>query len=212
MPYAYEYLIWFLPFMAVDFMAMGTNGCIRSEGNPHLAMKIAVTGALINIVLDPVFLFVFHMGVKGVAIATVIARIYTAGSVIWHFTLSKNHYLKLKRKNLMPKWEIVKPMLAIGASPFTMNLATTVITVFMNRSLLMYGNNVAIGALGAIQSIFIMVETPLRGLMMAGQPIIGYNFGAKIYKRVKSTLKVSYLYSLIISLTGFAIVNIWVAL
>jgi len=181
MPYAYEYLIWFLPFMAVDFMAMGTNGCIRSEGNPHLAMKIAVTGALINIVLDPVFLFVFHMGVKGVAIATVIARIYTAGSVIWHFTLSKNHYLKLKRKNLMPKWEIVKPMLAIGA-------------------------------LGAIQSIFIMVETPLRGLMMAGQPIIGYNFGAKIYKRVKSTLKVSYLYSLIISLTGFAIVNIWVAL
>ncbi len=209
MPYAYNYLIWFLPFMMFDFMAMGTNGCIRSEGNPNLAMKIAVTGALINIVLDPIFLFGFNMGVKGVAIATAIARIYTAGSVIYHFTLSKNHYLKLKRVNLFPKWHIVKPMLAIGVSPFSMNLATTLVAVFTNRALLAHGNDVALGALGAIQSIFIMIETPLRGLMMAGQPIIGFNYGAKVYDRVKKTLQVSYLYSLVISSIGFFVIFIF---
>ncbi len=209
MPYAYEYLVWFLPFMAFDFMAMGTNGSIRSEGNPHLAMKIAVSGALINIILDPIFLFVFHLGVKGVAIATVLARIITASCVLWHFTVSKHRYLTLRKKYLIPQWHIVKPMLAIGVSPFSMNLATTLVAVFTNRALIAHGDAVALGALGAIQSIFVMIETPLRGLMMAGQPIIGFNFGAKIYDRVKKTLKVSYLYSLVISIIGFLAVNIF---
>ena len=203
-PYAYKYLIWFLPFMVFDFLAMGTNGAIRSEGNPHLAMKIAITGAFLNIILDPIFLFVFKMGVQGIALATAISRITTASLVIYHFTLSKHRLLTLHLKNLIPQWQLTKRMLAIGVAPFSMNLATTFVTVFSNRALLANGGDIAIGALGAIQSVFIVIETPLRGLMMAGQPIIGYNYGAKLYGRVKETLKYAYLYSLVISCVGLS--------
>jgi len=201
-PYAYSYLIWFLPFMVFDNLAMGTNGAIRSEGNPKLAMKIAIYGALLNIVLDPIFLFWFDLGVKGAAMATSISRIFTTCLVLWHFTKSKHRLLTLKLKYVLPKWKIAKPMIAIGISPFTMNLATTFVAVFSNRALVAHGGDMALGALGAIQSIFVVMETPLRGLMMAGQPIIGFNFGAKLLSRVKSTLKYSYIYSLAISLTG----------
>jgi len=208
-PYAQSYLTWFLPFMVFDNLAMGTNGAIRSEGNPKLAMKIAIYGALLNIVLDPIFLFVFNLGVEGVAMATSISRIFTTGCVLWHFTRSKHRLLTLKWKNVLPKWKIAKPMIAIGISPFTMNLATTFVAVFSNRALVANGGDLALGAFGAILSIFVVMETPLRGLMMAGQPIIGFNFGAKLSSRVKSTLKYSYLYSLIISLTGFLAVMIF---
>ncbi len=206
MPYAYNYLIWFLPFMTTDFLAMGTNGVIRSEGNPKLAMRIAIIGTVLNIILDPIFLFVFNLGVQGVAMATSISRLVTMAMVIYHFTKGKSRHLTLYRKYLFPKWHIFKPMLAIGLSPFSMNLATTFVAIFSNRALLTHGGSMAIGAFGAIQSIFVMFETPLRGLMMGAQPVIGYNFGAKLHDRVSSLLKASYIYSLLISLTGLLLV------
>ena len=202
MPYAYSYLIWFLPFITSDFLAMGTNGSIRSEGNPQLAMRIAVIGTVMNIILDPIFLFVFDLGVQGVAMATSLSRLVTMSMVIYHFTKGKSRHLTLYKKNMIPKWHIFKPMLAIGLSPFSMNLATTFVAIFSNRALLNHGGSMAIGAFGAIQSIFVMFETPLRGLMMGAQPVIGYNFGAKLHDRVISLLKAAYSYSLIISLVG----------
>jgi len=209
MPYAYNYLIWFLPFITSDFLAMGTNGSIRSEGNPNLAMKIAVTGTLMNIILDPIFLFVFKLGVQGVAIATSISRLVTMSIVLYHFTKGNSRHLTLYRKYILPKWHIIKPMLAIGLSPFSMNLATTLVAVFSNRALLTHGGSIAIGAFGAIQSIFVMFETPLRGLMMGTQPVIGYNYGAKLHDRVIALLKASYVYSLVISIIGLFIVFIF---
>ncbi len=206
LPYAYNYLIWFLPFMASDFLAMGTNGAIRSEGNPNLAMKIAIIGTVMNIILDPLFLFVFNLGVQGVAMATSLSRLVTMGMVIYHFTKGKSRHLTLYKKYMLPKWHIFKPMLAIGLSPFSMNLATTLVAVFSNRALLATGGSMAIGAFGAIQSIFVMFETPLRGLMMGAQPVIGYNYGAKLHDRVITLLKASYIYSLVISVIGLTIV------
>jgi putative MATE family efflux protein len=202
MPYAYSYLIWFLPFITSDFLAMGTNGSIRSEGNPQLAMRIAVIGTVMNIILDPIFLFVFDLGVQGVAMATSLSRLVTMSMVIYHFTRGKSRHLTLYKTNMFPKWHIFKPMLAIGLSPFSMNLATTFVAIFSNRALLNHGGSMAIGAFGAIQSIFVMFETPLRGLMMGAQPVIGYNFGAKLHDRVISLLKAAYSYSLIISIVG----------
>ncbi len=202
MPYAYSYLIWFLPFITSDFLAMGTNGSIRSEGNPQLAMRIAVIGTVMNIILDPIFLFVFDLGVQGVAMATSLSRLVTMSMVIYHFTKGKSRHLTLYKKNMIPKWHIFKPMLAIGLSPFSMNLATTFVAIFSNRALLNHGGSMAIGAFGAIQSIFVMFETPLSGLMMGAQPVIGYNFGAKLHDRVISLLKAAYSYSLIISVVG----------
>jgi putative MATE family efflux protein len=209
MPYAYSYLIWFLPFMTSDFLAMGTNGAIRSEGNPNLAMRVAVIGTLMNIILDPIFLFVFNLGVQGVAMATSISRVATMCIVIYHFTQGKSRHLTLYRKYMLPKWHIFEPVLAIGISPFSMNLATTLVAVFSNRALLSHGGSMAIGAFGAIQSIFVMFETPLRGLMMGTQPVIGFNYGAKFHDRVITLLKASYIYSLVISILGLAIVFIF---
>ncbi len=209
MPYAAKYMTLFLPFMMFDFLAMGTNGCIRAEGNPRLAMVIAASGALMNIILDPLFLFVFHWGVSGIALATGLSRLFTACWVFWHFRLGKSRHLTVHYPDLKPVWKIVKPVIIIGFAPFSMMLATAMVSVLLNRLLVDHGGVLAVGALGAIQSIFMIVETPLRSIMMAGQPIIGYNFGAGLHKRVIESVKVSFVYSLVISISGFAFIMIF---
>ncbi len=206
MAYAKRYLSIFLPFMATDFMAMGTNGAIRSEGNPRLAMIIAVSGALINIVLDPLFLFVFHWGVAGVAWATVLSRIVTAGVVIFHFTLSRRRYLTLRLRFFRINGPLVMRMISIGMAPFLFNLATTFVAVFGNRALLRYGSDLALGALGAVMSLFMIIQTPIRGVQMGAQPILGYNYGARLYGRVRSILMRGYLFGLAIAFLGLAAV------
>jgi len=130
MPYAYDYLTVVLPFMFFDFLAMGTNGIIRSEGNPKLAMMIAGSGAVLNIILDPIFLFLFDWGVEGVGLATALSRIFTAGCVLWHFTCSKNRVLSLKIANLKPDFKMIRMIMCIGFSPVMMSLATTFVSVF----------------------------------------------------------------------------------
>lgn len=201
MPYAKSYLSIFLPFMATDFMAMGMNGTIRSEGNPQLAMIISVGGALINIILDPLFLFVFHWGVAGVAWATVLARIITAAVVILHFTLGKSRYLTFHRKDFRMNFPLARKMASIGMAP-AFNLATTFAAVFSNRALVKYGGDLAMGALGAIMSIFMIIQTPIRGVQMGSQPLIGYNYGARLYHRVRQILHRAYLSGVIIALIG----------
>ena len=206
MPYARRYLAVFLPFMPLDFMAMGTNGGIRSEGNPRLAMIIAMSGALINIVLDPLFLFVFRWGVAGVAWATVISRIVTAGVVIGHFTLGKRRYLTLRLTNFRINGPLVRRMISIGMAPCLFNLATTFVAVFGNRALVRYGSDRALGALGAIMSIFMIIQTPIRGVQMGTQPVLGYNYGARLYGRVRKILGRGYLFGQIIAFLGLALV------
>jgi putative MATE family efflux protein len=202
MPYAESYLSIFLPFMATDFMAMGMNGTIRSEGNPRLAMTISVSGALINIILDPLFLFVFHWGVAGVAWATVLARIITAGVVILHFTTGKSRYLTFHWKDFRLNVSLARKMASIGMAPALFNLATTFVAVFSNRALVRYGGDRAVGALGAVMSIFMIIQTPIRGIQMGAQPLIGYNYGARLYDRVRQILHRAYLFGIIISLAG----------
>ena len=204
MPYARRYMSIFLPFMATDFMAMAMNGTIRSEGNPRLAMAIAVGGAFINIALDPLFLFVFHWGVGGIAWATVLSRIVTAGIVILHFTVGRRRYLSFRWKYFRINGPLVRKMTSIGMAPCLFNLATTFVAVFSNRALVKYGSDMALGALGAIMSIFMIIQTPIRGLQMGAQPLIGYNYGARLYERVRRILSHAFLYSILISLAGLA--------
>ncbi len=205
MPYARQYLSIFLPFMATDFMAMAMNGAIRSEGNPRLAMNIAVAGALINIVLDPLFLFLFHWGVAGVAWATVLSRIITAAVVILHFTVGKKRYLSFRWKDFRMDGPLVRKMASIGMAPALFNLATTFVAVFSNRALVKYGGDRAMGALGAIMSIFMIIQTPIRGIQMGSQPLIGYNYGARLYDRVRRILGRAFLFSLVISFIGLGL-------
>jgi len=192
-----------------DFIAMGTNGCIRSEGNPTRAMIIAISGALVNIILDPVFIFIFDMGVSGVAIATSIARVITTFLVIWHFVFSKKRYLTLSFESMKLDKKIIKSIIIIGSSPFFMMLSTTFVAIFSNRALLSFGGDAALGSLGAIMSVFMLIETFLYGLMMGSQAVVGYNYGAKLKTRVISLMKYAYIYAISISLLGLLIIFIF---
>ncbi|MDC7224495.1 MAG: MATE family efflux transporter, partial [Spirochaetales bacterium] len=202
MPYARTYLGVYLPFMAVDFLALGTNGGLRSEGNPRLAMMIAVSGCLLNMILDPIFLFLFHWGVAGVAWATVISRIVTAAAVMGHFVWGKGRYLTLRWQNIRPNAALIRQMTAIGLSPFLFNLATAFVGIFNNRMLVRYGGDRALGVLGAVTSVYMVFQTPIRGVQFGSQPLLGYNYGAGNYSRVSRILGTTLLLAELISLIG----------
>ncbi|MDC7220213.1 MAG: MATE family efflux transporter [Spirochaetales bacterium] len=209
LPYARRYLAVYLPFMAVDFMAMGTNGTIRSEGSPRLAMVIAVSGTVLNMLLDPLFLFVFKWGVTGVAWATVICRIFTAAVVLYHFARGKRRYLNLKRRNLRINLPLAKKMMAIGTAPFLFNAATALGGIFHNRMLVAYGGDRALGAWGVVMSVYMVILTPVRGVQFGSQPLMGYNYGAGKYDRVGKIHVRTCLLAVSMSLVGVAVVHLF---
>jgi putative MATE family efflux protein len=194
----YLYIINFWVFF--DFIAMGANNIIRSEGNPKISMKIMIVGVITNLILDPIFIFGFNMGIKGAAIATAFANVLAGLLVFHHFIYSSKSNVKLKLKYLKPDFKIIKEMLLIGMSPFTLQMANSLVGIFANRSLLMFGGDIAVGAMGAINSVFMFFMMTLSGIIRGAQPIIGYNYGAKKYDRVKQILNLCLIYGIIISI------------
>lgn len=193
----YLYIINFLVFF--NFIAMGVNNLLRAEGNPKFSMIIMITGALINIVLDFIFIFILDFGIKGAALATAIANIIGSIMVLYHFLYSSSSNLKLKLKYLKPDFKIIKEIFSIGISPFSLQLANSLVAVFANRSLLIYGGDMAVGAMGAINSVFMFLMMTLAGIIQGAQPLIGYNYGAKKYVRVKKILSMALIYGISLS-------------
>ena len=182
LPYSIAYLSIILigaPFQSLGF---GINNFIRGEGNPRVAMTTMLIGAILNVILDYTFIFIFDMGIKGAALATIIAQIVSAIWVISYFLGSKS-MLKLKRKNIRLQKDIVKNILSIGLAPFSMHLASSMVTVILNNSLNTYGGDVAISSMGVIHSITMFILMPIFGINQGAQPIIGFNYGAKKYDR-----------------------------
>ena len=194
----YLYIINFLVFF--DFIAMGVNNILRSEGNPKFSMIIMIAGALTNVFLDFIFIFVLDYGIKGAAMATAIANIVGSILIFYHFLYSDRSNIRLKLKYLKPDFKIIKEIFSIGISPFTLQLANSLVAVFANRALLTYGGDMAVGAMGAINSVFMFLMMTISGIIMGAQPLIGYNYGAKKYGRVKKILNTALLYGVIISL------------
>lgn len=185
---------------AVDYMniyAMGTifvqltlgmNAFITAQGYTKVSMISIIIGAVCNIILDPLFIFVFDMGVKGAALATIISQ---AVSCIWviGFLCSKKTLLKLKKENFKLSPKIVLPCVALGTATFIMQASESIISVCFNSSLLHYGGDIAVGAMTILTSVMQFALLPLQGIAQGAQPITSYNYGAKNTERVKNTFR-----------------------
>ncbi len=207
--FAKDYLLTITPFFVVNFMAMGMNNIVRAEGNPKIAMKTILIGGIVHILLNPLFIYYMNLGVKGAALSTIIGNFTSAFWIIYHFTKGKKSILKINFSKFKIEKTLVLPVLAIGLSPFSMQLASSLIGVVANKSLLHYGGDIAIGAMGVIYSIVMVIFIPIMGLNQGCQPIIGYNYGAKNYERVKKGLLTSLTIAIVITSVSFLVIMIF---
>jgi putative MATE family efflux protein len=204
-PYAKDFLRIVLLgtfFMSTSF---GMNHFIRAEGKPAKAMFTMLVGAVLNCILAPVFLFIFKWGMSGAAIATVVSQGVSCLLILSHF-LRKKSFLELKYKNLKLKKEILLSIFAIGLPPFVMEASGFFLSIIVNKSLEFYGGDIALSGMGAVLSIQMLVMMPIIAISQGAQPIIGYNYGAKKFKRVKETVKITLIAATIVSLIGFFVI------
>ncbi|HSH35486.1 MATE family efflux transporter [Schnuerera sp.] len=202
LPYAVDYMSIILigaPLQAVGF---GINAFIRGEGNPRIAMITMLIGAILNIILDYIFIFIFNMGIKGAALATIISQGISAIWVLSYFLGSKS-MLKLKKENMILRIRIIKNIFSIGFAPFSMQLAASMVTAILNNSLNTYGGDIAVSSMGVIHSITMLILMPIFGINQGAQPIIGFNYGAKQYGRVKEAFKKAVIAATSIAIFGF---------
>lgn len=186
--FASLYLSWYLlGTFSVEF-SLGLNSYIIAQGNTKVAMLSVLIGAVLNIVLDPVFIFLFGLGVKGAAIATVISQTVSAVWVVG-FLISKKAILRLRLRFIKPEISIIKNISALGISPFVMRATESLISIVMNRGLQVYGSDAYVGSLTIMQSVMQFMQAPVQGFTQGVQPIISYNYGAGNYIRVKQTYR-----------------------
>ena len=180
-------------------IALGLNSFITTQGFAGISMVSVVIGAVANIILDPIFIFGFDMGVQGAALATIISQALSAAWVI-RFLTGKRTALKIKAKYMKIQWKIYGPCLALGMSPFIMQATEGAITVCFNSSLLHYGGDLAVGAMTILSSVMQFSMLPLQGITQGAQPIVSFNYGAGNAVRVNRTffllLRASVIYSI----------------
>ena len=202
--YAREFMQIIIPGGIFTALYFGLNNILRASGHPRKAMYNILLGAIVNIVLDPLFIYVFDWGIQGAALATVIAYIVGTINVSVHF-FAKSSPLRFHMENFRLDKEIVKSILSIGMSPFSMQIGTSVVVILINSTLLKHGGDLAIGAYGIINSINMLVVMFIIGLNQGSQPIVGYNYGAGNYHRMFETLRLGVIIGTILSSIGFII-------
>ena len=187
-----EYAVNYMNIYAVGTifvqLTLGMNMFITTQGFAKTGMLSVLIGAVMNIVLDPLFIFAFHLGVRGAALATILSQ---AVSCIWvlSFLCGKKTILHIRKKNLILKPEIILPCVALGLATFIMQASESIISVCFNSSLLKYGGDIAVGAMTILTSVMQFAMLPLQGLGQGAQPVLSYNYGAKNADRVKKTFR-----------------------
>jgi putative efflux protein, MATE family len=206
--YAREYMQIIIAGNVITHMYFGLNAMLRSSGFPKKAMLATIFTVVINTVLDPIFIYVFEWGIRGAAIATVIAQ---TSALFWilKFYSSKDKLIRLKRGIYKLKSKIVKDIISIGLSPFLMNVAACLIVIIINKSLKEYGGDLAIGAYGIVNRIGFIFVMIIMGLNQGMQPIAGYNYGAKQYDRLVNVLKLTVICATIVSTSGFILAELF---
>lgn len=192
LPYALSYMRCYLMGTVFVMISLGLNMFIMSQGFAGVSMLTTLIGAVLNIALDPLFIFVFDMGVLGAAVATVISQ---AVSAVWVliFLTGKKTRLCLKKRNLKPQASVLLPCLALGLSPFVMQSTESLLSVCFNASLARYGGDMAVGAMTIITSVAQLMTMPTVGICQGGQPIISYNFGAGNNVRVRQAFRCQFI-------------------
>ena len=203
--YATDYIQLYAVGTVFVQLTLGMNAYITAQGYAKMGMLTVIIGAVSNIVLDPLFIFVFGMGVRGAALATILSQ---AISCVWvlFFLSSGKSLLRLKRDTLAIRPKLLLPCLALGVSPFIMQSSESLISICFNSSLLKYGGDVAVGAMTIMGSVIQLAMLPLQGLTQGAQPITSYNFGAKKPDRVKKTFRLLLTCGLIWSTTLWLLV------
>lgn len=208
LPYARDYtgiILWGTLFQSIGF---GMNNFIRAEGQPKIAMVTMLIGAVLNTILDPLFIFVFHWGIKGAAFATILSQMVSALWVLYHFFGGRSS-LKIHMRNLRLDLGSVGRIMALGSAPFAMQAAAGLLNVIMNRSLTTYGGDVAVSSMGVVNSVAILFLMPIFGINQGVQPILGYNYGAKNHDRVREALKLGILSATAIVTVGFIVTQLY---
>ena len=191
LPYAVDYTRIYILGTVFVLLVTGMNPFVTTQGFAKIAMLTTVIGAIINIILDPIFIFLLNMGVKGAALATILSQ---GVGAIWilRFLTGKETILKLRKENMKLDPKIFGPTLALGISPFVMVSTESLLSISFTTSLAKYGGDIAVGAMTIITSINMLVSMPLQGFCQGGQPIMSYNFGAGNTDRVKKAFFVQF--------------------
>ncbi|WP_291581617.1 MATE family efflux transporter [Clostridium sp. UBA6640] len=186
--YANDYIGIYLLGTIFVMISLGMNSFINSQGFGRMGMMTILLGAIVNIVLDPIFIFAFNMEVKGAAFATVISQFLSSLWVL-KFLTGKNTILKLKFKNFKIDLSILKRIVSLGLSTFIMALTNSAVQIICNITLQSYGGDLYVGIMTVINSIREIIMMPVSGITNGSQPVLGFNYGAKEYKRVQSGIK-----------------------
>ncbi|MFA5713322.1 MAG: MATE family efflux transporter [Bacteroidales bacterium] len=202
LPYAKEYMSVITAGNVITHNYMGLNALLRASGAPGKSMRATIFSVIINAILTPLFIYQFHLGIMGAAIATIISQLVVLIWQIAHFTDSRRE-IRLKRENFKLDLKIAKDSLLIGTSPFLLHSVSSVIVIVFNQALIRHGGDLAVGAYGIINrfaSLFVMI---VLGINQGMQPIAGYNFGAGNIGRVNQVLKYAILFATVIVTSGF---------
>lgn len=202
--YASDYFTIILLGVPFAMTGYALNNIIRAEGNPRIAMYSIFVSAGLNIILDPILIFGFDMGVEGAAWATIISQIVLCIWVVLHFR-SRNSVTRLVLANIRPNPYIIKYILSIGFAPFAMNIAASLVIAVMNISFIKYGGDIAVAAMGVVHSTTMMLVMTIISINMAIQPIIGFNYGAGLFCRVKETVMMAIRFATLVATAGWLI-------
>ena len=202
LPYARDFTAIILAGSIFLHVGFGLNNIIRAQGDPKTALATQIIAAAVNAVLNYVFIFIFDMGIKGAAFATITAQAMAAIWVVVHFVRGTG-LLRLRMKSMVLNGKIVREICMIGIAPFLMQVGASVVMVLLNLRIMAFGGNSAVAAFGIINRVLMLVVMPAAGISQGAQPIIGYNYGARQFPRVIATLKLALLASTFLCLVGF---------
>ena len=206
LPYGVDYARIYILGSIFVLIVMGMNPFITTQGFAKISMKTVLIGAICNIILDPLFIFAFHMGVKGAAVATILSQ---AVSAVWVFSFlnGKQTKLRIRKEYLKVQPQIILPVMGLGLASFVMNITESLINIAFNASLSKYGGDVAVGAMTILASIMQLQFMPVQGLGQGAQPLISYNYGAAKVDRVKKTIRILIVVSLIYTMAFWLFVE-----
>ena len=205
---AYDFMTVILVGNVVTHLYLGLNALLRSTNRPEKAMRATIGTVVVNCLLAPLFIFVFDWGIRGAAMATVTAQLVM---LLWQIRLfsHKSDMIHIQRRYLRLDWRIVRQSLAIGLSPFLINLCACFVTILMTRSLANYGGDYAVGAYGIANRLLMLVALVVIGLNQGMQPIAGYNYGARKFGRVVEVLRWALIFGTVVTTIGFAVAMFW---
>ncbi|HPE69299.1 MAG TPA: MATE family efflux transporter [Thermotogota bacterium] len=187
LPYAREYMGTILLGTVVFSFSMGSNNLVRAEGNARVAMLTMLISAGLNIILDPIFIFALDMGIRGAALATVLSQATTAVYLVFYFSSGKS-VLHVHMKNFLWKWELIREMIPVGSASFFRQIAGSALAAILNNTLALYGGDISIAVYGTLNRLLMFLFMPMFGLSQGLQPLLGFNYGARQWKRARDSV------------------------